>query len=119
MTDFIEEHLGVFGGPRGLEIDPADRFPRGRRSAESCRSPRRHIISARWKPASQSVRRPGPRHGSRSTIVTSQAPVGAWYDLVGNPTVSDAVLDRLVHIAHRIVLTGESLRKRARQKIAA
>jgi len=59
------------------------------------------------------------RHGRRSTIVTSQAPIEAWYDLVGNPTVADAVLDRLVHNAHRIALTGESLRKRARQTIAA
>jgi len=40
-------------------------------------------------------------------------------DLVCNPTVADAVLDRLVHNAHRIALTGESLRKRARQTIAA
>jgi hypothetical protein len=59
------------------------------------------------------------RHGRRSTIVTSQAPVEAWYDLVGNPTVADAVPDRLVHNARRITLTGESLGKWIRQTLAA
>ena len=54
------------------------------------------------------------RYQRRSTIVTSQVPVDAWHDLVGNPTIADAVLDRLVHDAYRIELTGESLRKRRR-----
>jgi DNA replication protein DnaC len=52
------------------------------------------------------------RHERRSTIVTSQLPVDRWYEIIGNPTIADAVLDRLLHNAYRIELTGESLRKR-------
>lgn len=51
------------------------------------------------------------RYGRRSTIVTSQLPVSAWHDVIGNPTYADAILDRLVHNAHRIDLTGDSLRR--------
>jgi DNA replication protein DnaC len=51
------------------------------------------------------------RHGRASTIVTSQLPVAHWHEHIGNPTIADAVLDRLVHTAHRIELKGESLRK--------
>ena len=52
------------------------------------------------------------RHGQRSTIVTSQLPIEHWHDVVGEPTLADAILDRLVHNAYRITLTGESMRKR-------
>ena len=51
------------------------------------------------------------RYGRRSTIVTSQLPVSAWHEVIGDPTYADAVLDRLVHNAHRIELSGESLRR--------
>ena len=51
------------------------------------------------------------RHGRGSVIITSQLPVSDWYDIIGEKTVSDAILDRLVHDAHRIELKGESLRK--------
>jgi DNA replication protein DnaC len=51
------------------------------------------------------------RHGRASTVVTSQLPVAHWHEHIGNPTIADAVLDRLVHTAHRIELRGESLRK--------
>ena len=51
------------------------------------------------------------RYERRSTIVTSQVPVDRWWEIIGNPTIADAVLDRLVHNAYRIELTGESLRK--------
>ena len=54
------------------------------------------------------------RYERRSTIVTSQIPVDRWYEIIGNPTIADAILDRLVHNAYRIELTGESLRKRRR-----
>jgi DNA replication protein DnaC len=57
------------------------------------------------------------RYGRRSTIVTSQLPVDCWHQTIGDPTYADAILDRLVHNAHRIELTGESLR-RARAKQA-
>ena len=51
------------------------------------------------------------RHGRRSTIITSQLPVDKWHAVIGNPTYADAILDRLVHNAHRIDLTGDSLRR--------
>ncbi len=51
------------------------------------------------------------RHGRASTIVTSQIPVEHWHDIIGDPTLGDAILDRLVHNAHRLQLTGESMRK--------
>jgi DNA replication protein DnaC len=51
------------------------------------------------------------RHGRGSTIVTSQLPVADWHDLIPDPTVADAVLDRLVHTANRLALKGPSLRK--------
>ena len=51
------------------------------------------------------------RHGRVSTVITSQLPVAHWHEHIGNPTIADAVLDRLVHTAHRIELKGESLRK--------
>ncbi|RKY24553.1 MAG: AAA family ATPase [Planctomycetota bacterium] len=52
------------------------------------------------------------RRGRRSTIVTSQLPVKKWHDHIGDPTIADSILDRLVHNAHRIELKGQSLRKR-------
>lgn len=53
------------------------------------------------------------RHGRGSTIVTSQLPVEHWHEAIGDPTLADAILDRLVHNAHRLPLVGESMRKRA------
>ena len=52
------------------------------------------------------------RHGIRSTLVTSQIPVDRWHDALGDPTLADAILDRLVHNAHRLQLSGESMRKK-------
>jgi DNA replication protein DnaC len=52
------------------------------------------------------------RHHAASTIVTSQLPVEHWHEAIGDPTIADALLDRLVHNAHRINLTGESMRKK-------
>jgi DNA replication protein DnaC len=51
------------------------------------------------------------RSGRRATLITSQVPIEHWHDLVGDATFADAILDRLVHHAHRITLTGGSLRK--------
>jgi DNA replication protein DnaC len=51
------------------------------------------------------------RSGLRSTIVTSQLPVGHWHEALGEPTVADAILDRLVHDAYRLELTGGSMRR--------
>jgi DNA replication protein DnaC len=55
------------------------------------------------------------RHGSRSTIVTSQIPVEKWHEIIGDPTLADAILDRLVHGAYKFKLDGESMRKRKKQ----
>lgn len=52
------------------------------------------------------------RHGKGSVIVTSQLPVSQWHDIIGEKTVADAILDRIVHRAHRIELEGESMRKK-------
>jgi DNA replication protein DnaC len=52
------------------------------------------------------------RYDRHSTLVTSQYPVEHWHDLIGHPTLADAILDRLVHNAYRLHLTGESMRKR-------
>ena len=52
------------------------------------------------------------RHGRKSTIVASQLPVAKWYEIIGDSTVADALLDRMVHTAHRLELKGESLRKK-------
>lgn len=52
------------------------------------------------------------RHGKRSTIIAAQLPVGQWHDVIGEKTIADAVLDRIVHNAHRIEMAGESLRKK-------
>src|SRR5215469_16592551 len=57
------------------------------------------------------------RYGRRSTILTSQVPVDKWHEVIGDPTYADAILDRLVHNAHRIDLAGDSLR-RTRPKTA-
>ena len=58
------------------------------------------------------------RYGRRSTILTSQVPIDKWHDVIGDPTYADAILDRLVHNANRIDLSGDSLR-RARLRSAA
>ncbi len=52
------------------------------------------------------------RHDTRSTIVTSQLPLDKWHHIIGDPTLADAILDRLVHNAYKINLKGESMRKR-------
>jgi DNA replication protein DnaC len=51
------------------------------------------------------------RYSTRSTILTSQIPLAHWHDQIGDPTVADSILDRLVHNAHRIELQGASMRK--------
>ncbi len=51
------------------------------------------------------------RHERKSIIITSQYPSSNWYDMIGDPTIADAVLDRIIHTAHTIELYGESMRK--------
>ncbi len=52
------------------------------------------------------------RYDAGSLLITSQVPVDHWHDIVGNPTLADAILDRVIHNAYRIDLAGESMRKR-------
>ena len=56
------------------------------------------------------------RHNKGSVIMTSQLPVNKWYDIIGEKTIADAILDRLIHQAHRIELKGESMRKKRKKK---
>jgi DNA replication protein DnaC len=56
------------------------------------------------------------RYGRRSTIITSQISVDKWHELIGDPTYADAILDRIVHNAHRINLAGDSLRRKRAEK---
>ena len=56
------------------------------------------------------------RHGKKSTIIASQLPVEAWHEIIGEQTIADAILDRLVHTAHRIDIKGESMRKKLKNK---
>ena len=51
------------------------------------------------------------RYGNASTLITSQMPIDAWHDVIGEPTLADAILDRLVHNSYRVELDGPSLRK--------
>ena len=53
------------------------------------------------------------RHINRSTLITSQLPVEKWHEMIGDGTLTDAILDRLVHNAHKIKMKGESMRKKA------
>jgi len=52
------------------------------------------------------------RVGTRATLLTSQLPVAAWHDWLADPTLADAILDRIVHSSHKIALKGESMRKK-------
>ncbi|SEL63571.1 IstB-like ATP binding protein [Chitinophaga rupis] len=54
------------------------------------------------------------RHGKRSTIITSQMPTGTWHEYINEPTIADAIKDRLTATAHRVELTGESMRRKIR-----
>jgi DNA replication protein DnaC len=56
------------------------------------------------------------RYGRGATLVTSQVPVDRWHDLIGDPTIGDATLDRIVHNAHHIQLRGDSLRRKKAQE---
>ena len=51
------------------------------------------------------------RYGRGSTMITSQLPIKAWHDVIGEPTFADAILDRIIHNAYRIELEGQSMRK--------
>jgi DNA replication protein DnaC len=58
------------------------------------------------------------RYDSGSLLITSQLPIARWYELIGDPTLADAILDRVIHNAYRIELSGDSLRKRRAAELA-
>ena len=58
------------------------------------------------------------RYDSGSLLITSQLPIARWYELIGDPTLADAILDRVIHNAYRIELSGDSLRKRRATELA-
>ena len=55
------------------------------------------------------------RHGLRSTLIASQLPIEKWHKVIGDPTLGDAIFDRLVHNAHKLALKGDSLRKKQKK----
>lgn len=57
------------------------------------------------------------RYGKVSTVITSQLPIDKWHDIIGDPTMADAILDRLVHNAYRLNLKGDSMRKTKAKKL--
>ena len=59
------------------------------------------------------------RYDRGSLLITSQVPVSSWHDIVADPTLADAILDRVLHTAHRIELRGESLRRKATARTPA
>ncbi len=59
------------------------------------------------------------RYGRGVTLITSQIPVDRWHDLIGDPIFGDAILDRIIHDAHRLQLSGDSLRKQKVPKTIA
>jgi len=56
------------------------------------------------------------RHEKASTLITSQVPIAKWYEVIGEKTIADAIMDRIIHNAHRMELSGESLRKKLKKK---
>lgn len=52
------------------------------------------------------------RYGRRSTLIAAQPPLNRWHERIGDPTLADAILDRLLHNAHKFELKGESMRKK-------
>ncbi len=79
---------------------------------------RRVAEATRLKPLAQPERHDllemiEDRHGTRSTLITSQLPVSSWHEYLNDPTVADALLDRLLSQSHRLELKGESMRPRA------
>jgi len=57
------------------------------------------------------------RHGRGSTVISSQFPVKSWHEIIGEPTIADAICDRIIHSAYRIELKGESVRKKYAEKL--
>lgn len=57
------------------------------------------------------------RYRRKSTLITAQLPVAQWHEMIGEPTIADAILDRIVHNSHRIALEGDSMRKQKQSSL--
>jgi len=57
------------------------------------------------------------RYQRKSTMITAQLPVSGWHEMIGEPTIADAILDRIIHNAHRIELKGDSMRRKEKPTI--
>lgn len=73
-----------------------------------------------WQPGDRRrrLKRKPPCHGMRSTLIAGQLPIENWHDLIGDATLADAILDRLVHNAYKLYLKGQPMRK-SRSKLTA
>ena len=104
FCDLFGEWRLVHKGTMHLEHEPGDKlYKKGEPSACSplTTSPEWHL----WR-SSRTGR------GRKSTIIASQLPVAKWYEVIGESTIADVILDRMIHTAHRIELKGESRRNR-------
>src|SRR5439155_26570765 len=100
-------------GTRRRASCEAPQEPGARRAADPGRLGPRHAHLEQGRDILEIVE---DRHNRGSTIVTSQLPVDHWHEAIANPTIADAILDRLVHNAHRLTLKGESMRKMAAKR---
>ena len=114
---------------RAATVPRSGRGPRRRQSGPRClqRLARMDVLvvdDLAMAPLNEAERRDfleicDDRYQRRSTILTSQLPVAKWHAQIGDPTIADSILDRLVHNAHRIELQGESMRKKRAGKTAS
>lgn len=101
----------IWRAPALMAASPAS-SPHRQAHARAAPHPRRLRNPLAHRPAAlPSVRNVEERYRRKSTLITAQVPVARWHDLIADPTVADAILDRIVHNAHRITLQGDSMRK--------
>ena len=113
-SEVLRIDLGPFD--RGLVVDPlfySNRREHGRLPSCTAYSTEdsRHAPLTRARKTPVMHRLLEDRYDMRSTIIASQLPVENWHEQLGDPTVADAILDRVLHNAHRVVLQGPSRRK--------
>jgi DNA replication protein DnaC len=106
----------------------SERWARSNRNAKMMRALARTdlLILDDWEPETLTADRRRDlleivedRYDRGSILISSQIPVDRWFEIIGNPTLGDAILDRVVHNAYRIDLAGESLRKRRAESLEA
>jgi hypothetical protein len=101
-----------YSHPRGLDRQLMRSHRRWRRRHAAMRTPWVHRPAPKLFRDRDLLEICDDRYGRRSTILTSQLPVTSWHARIGDPTLADSILDRLVHNAYRLDPTGESIRKK-------